>query len=146
MKKEQVIVIGLSTLVILVPALLIASAFFIAKHWFLIPFLVSAAAFWIAGQISNMFFDYKTTVDLQKLRLKEIEMLNEQSIETSCSYCKDRNVVPIRLNERNTFSCKACKQTNLVIFQFATAQITTPLQEPQLGAINGQPVAKTPSP
>jgi hypothetical protein len=138
MNKEKTIVISLSLLAILIPALLISAALFMVWKNFWLIFLIVLAICWIIGQVSNMFFQQKATVEVEKLRLKLTEINNQQSAEVPCAYCKDRNLVPIRLNQRNTFSCKQCKQTNLIVFQFATAQITTPLEEPQLGALNEQ--------
>lgn len=138
MKKEALIVIGLSLALLVIPALLVAGGLFFLWGHFWLTFLVALAVAWMIGQLSNIFFQQKASVEIERLKVKLTEIYNQQSVEVSCAYCKDRNLIPIRLNQRNTFSCKVCKQTNLIIFQFATAQITTPLEEPQLGAVNEQ--------
>lgn len=139
--KTTLLIILLTLAIVLIPSLLIAGglAVFIGHFW--VFFAIAFAVIFIIGQISNVFFQHKAGVDVERLRARLTEITNQQSVEVSCSYCKERNLVPIRLDKRNIFECKSCKQTNLVIFQFATAQITTPLENPQLGTIgvpNGQ--------
>jgi ribosomal protein L37AE/L43A len=134
MKKETVLISALSLLAWFIPSLVIALALFLMFGHFLVMLLCSLGIVWLLGQLSNLFFQQKGHIEIEKLKLKLIEINNQQSAEVSCAYCKERNLVPIKLNIRNVFKCKQCKQSCLIIFQFATAQITTPLEEPQLGS------------
>lgn len=131
--KEKLIIITLSSIFLLVPSLLLAiSAFLIFGH-FWISFLISLGILFEFGQVSNMIAQRRGNLDIINLKTKLAQISSQQSVEISCSYCKERNIVPIRLDLRNEFDCKSCKKSNLVIFQFASAQITTPLELPQLG-------------
>ena len=133
--KENTVLIGLSLLFLLIPSLLIAwgLSYFFQHFWVLL--IISIGCVFIIGQISNMWVRKKADMDILRIKNHLTEIATQQSVEVSCSYCKDRNLVPVRLNTRNTFECKKCNQTNLIIFQFATAQITVPLENPQLGTV-----------
>lgn len=128
MKIKTTTFILLSSLAIwIVPSILISLAIFYYTNHFVIPFLIVLGVVYLIGYLSDAFFKQKTVVDIQRLNVKIKELEMQQSVEVSCSYCKERNIVPIKLNTRNTFNCQHCKQLNLMIFQFATARVTTPL-------------------
>jgi len=133
--KESFLLIALSILFLIIPSSLIAVALSMMYGHFLIFFLGAFASIFVIGQISNIAVHKKAELDIVRIKNQLTAIINQQSVEVSCAYCKDRNLVPIKLNVRNTFECKECKQTNLIIFQFATAQITVPLENPQLGTM-----------
>lgn len=138
-KKANMMVLTLDVVALLVPSFLMGIVGLLWKGMFILPFLSTFAASWILGQISNVYFHQKADVEIEKLKLQEMEIIGQQSVDVNCSFCQKRNMVPVRLNMRNTFKCIHCEQQNLMVFQFATAQITTPLTLPQLGAsVNGQ--------
>lgn len=131
---KQTFTIGvLSLLVTLLPSFLIALAIFSFFGNFWAWFCITYSFIFLVGIISNNFIQKKINRDIIKLQTRLHEVSNQQSVEVSCSYCKMRNVVPVYLNQRNTFKCSKCQQVNLVIFQFAAAQVTVPLELPQMG-------------
>jgi hypothetical protein len=136
MNKQTLIIGMLSITIITLPALFfaLAGAFFVGHFW--AWFFLSSGMVYIIGQISNQFLTKKMNADLLKLTTRLTEVTNQQNVEVSCAYCKVRNITPVFLSQRNTFECKTCKQQNLIIFQFAAAQITVPLESPQLGTIS----------
>lgn len=138
MKKAELSVIILSLLILIIPSTIVGVIWFLATGSFILPCIVSFVLLWIFGQLSNVFFQQKASVEIERIKLQLVNINNQQSVEVSCAYCKHRNVMPIKLNERNILSCSQCNQSSLVIFQFTTAQITTPLELPQLGAITEQ--------
>jgi hypothetical protein len=131
--NKQTIIIGLLSLTtVTLPAFIfaicLASIFGHFWAWFCLLFGVS----FVIGQLSNTYLSKKLNSDLLKIQTRLAEVTNQQNVEVSCAYCKARNIVPIFLAQRNTFECKNCRQHNLIIFQFTTAQITVPLELPQL--------------
>lgn len=128
MKLKTELIVLLSALGIwIIPSLLIALGVYLKNGTFFVPLLISLALIFLLGQITDSFLKTKTKVEIERVLLRKKELELEQSVEVSCSHCKERNLVPVRLNGRNTFECKGCKQVNLVIFQFTTARVTTPL-------------------
>jgi len=131
--NKQTIIIGLLSLTIVtlpafIFAICLASIFGHFWAWFCLMFGVS----FVIGQLSNTYLSKKINSDILKIQTRLAEVTNQQNVEVSCAYCKVRNIIPIFLAQRNTFECKNCHQHNLVIFQFTTAQITVPLELPQL--------------
>lgn len=133
--KAKLVVILISLALLIIPSALAAGALALFFSYFFAWFLGALAVTFVIGQISNLWVQRKAELDILRVRNQLIEITSQQSVEVSCSYCKVRNHVPVKLNGRNTFECTACKQTNLIIFQFATAQVTTPLENPQLGTV-----------
>jgi hypothetical protein len=133
MNKQLWLIGTLTALIILIPSSLIAFALANFFGHYGTWFALSAALIFIIGLISNTMIQKKINKDILNLQNRLAEISNLQNVEVSCSYCKTRNIVPVFLNQRNTFDCKNCKQVNLIIFQFATAQITVPLELPKLG-------------
>lgn len=133
--KAKLIVILISLALLIIPSLLGAGALALFAGHFLAWFLGALAVTFVIGQVSNMWVQRKAELDMHRIRNQLTEIASQQSVEVSCSYCKVRNHIPVKLSGRNTFECTGCKQTNLIIFQFATAQITTPFENPQLGTV-----------
>jgi hypothetical protein len=131
--KEEIIILALSMGVVMVPSLILGLVGLLLWGMFWVPTLVAIAIIWVIGYVSDTFSKQKVQVDLAKVKVQELQVRNQQSVETSCAFCKVRNMVPVRLNTRNTFECTKCKQTSLMVFQFTAAQITTPLALPQWG-------------
>jgi len=134
MNKQLLIVIFISLLIILIPALLISLGLYFFLGGFLQWLLISIGAIFVIGQLSNQYFRRRIELDINNFKAKIEELNREQSIEATCAYCKTRMMVPVKLSHRITHACPECKQVNLIVFQFTTAQISTPMDLPQLGA------------
>lgn len=127
MKKPEVIVLALS----LVATLLVSSLFgligpFIVGTfwgWFWIAFLLQ-----IIGFIAlNSFLIQKDMGVAELVQAQALDALSKFTIQLTCAYCQQTNIVPIQLNQRNTFKCEGCNQTNAVTMQFAATALTTPI-------------------
>ena len=139
MNKQLLIVILISLLIILVPASIISLGLWLFLGNYIQWLLISAGAIFVIGQLSNQYFMRRIELDINNFKAKIEELRSAQSVEASCAYCKTRMSIPVKLSERITHACPDCKQINLVVFQFTTAQISTPMDLPQLG----QPVTVT---
>ena len=91
--------------------------------------------FWIASLIQvllfvgvNSFLIQKDNALQQQNELLELQTLSKFTIALSCGYCQQSNTVPIQLNQRNTFKCESCNQTNSVTMQFTAVPLTTPIE------------------
>ena len=62
--------------------------------------------------------------------------LAKQSASLPCQACKKESLVPIRLDDVNTFDCDHCKVTNAVYVDISTAITTTPLTKLETIRIN----------
>jgi len=134
--KQLLIILGISLTIILIPSFLISAGLtiFFGHFWYL--FLVAVGTIFVIGELSNRYFQTKILADIQNFKAKIEQLRSEQSVVASCAYCKQRLTIPVKLSQRTTYECPHCKQTNLVVFQFTTAQITTPLELPQLGSMS----------
>ena len=101
---------------------------------FLETFLITFGIIFLLGLISNMVVSNKMFKFVSNLERQRIDISNQQNVEVSCSACKARNVVSVKLAKRNVFPCSQCKKPNLIIFQFATAIVTEPIKLDQIGA------------
>jgi hypothetical protein len=135
MNKQLLTIGAISASIIFIPALLIAFGVFLILGYFWGAFIISCGIIFIIGELSNQYYQRRISLDVQNYQAKIQELKSEQSVGASCAYCKQRLTIPIKLSQRNTHECPLCKQTNLVIFQFTTAQITTPLELPQMGSM-----------
>jgi hypothetical protein len=134
--KKLFIVLFLSLLSLLIPSALLAGciSLYQEQNHFWLWFFTTFGILFVLGLLSNNFLNRKTNKEILQLQNNIANLTSQQAIEISCSYCKTENIIPILLNQRNTFICKKCHHDNLVIFQFMAAQISTPLTLPQLGA------------
>lgn len=145
--NKLLIVAVLSLLSLIIPSALLAGCISIYQeqgHFWLWFFTTFGILFFV-GLLSNSFLNRKTNKDILQLQNNLIELTNQQSVEISCAYCRTLNISPIFLNKRNTFICSKCQHENLIVFQFLAAQISTPLELPQLGAqlTNAKPPTNT---
>lgn len=93
--------------------------------WFILAFGVQFVAF----AIINTLLQRKDTIEGAKIVNEQLEALSKFTIQLVCAYCKQKNAVPITLNQENRFQCGSCNQINAVKMQFFAAQITTPLNK-----------------
>ncbi len=133
---SNIVLILLSLTAWIIPSLSLSFAVYLLTNHFIVPFLINLGIVYLIGYIMDLFFKYKTQNKILKFEIDTKTLELQQSVEVSCAYCKVINVIPVKLNIRNTFECNSCKQINLMIFQFATAQVTTPLETNLLGANN----------
>ena len=117
-----------------IPSLILSLGIGLLTGRYISIFLVAFALIFLIGLVSNNWFQTLIVRHNQLVEFKKKELESQQSIEVSCASCKSRNIVPVRLNKRNTFPCTTCKVSNLVVFEFATAVVTEPIKLPQIGA------------
>lgn len=128
MKKIELIVLGISLgITFLVSALFgFAGSSLIGTFWswFWVSFLVQLILF----VSTNSFLLQKDKALTDQLSVQTLEQLSKFTIKLTCSYCQQTNIVPIQLNQKNTFKCEGCNQINNVVMQFTATPLTTPVQ------------------
>ena len=132
--KQIIIAILTSLSYVTIPSLILCLGIGLITGNYLSTFLICFALIFLIGLVSNNWIRNHVEVQNNLVELKKKELELQQSVEVSCSACKTRNIVPVRLNTRNTFQCSSCKVPNLIVFNFATALVTEPLKIPQIGA------------
>ena len=92
--------------------------------WFWVTFLIQVIGFaaW------NSYLSQKEFAANQQAEVEALEQFSKFSVQLSCAYCKQLNTAPIQLNQKNTFKCGSCNQTNGVFMQFAATTMTTPVE------------------
>lgn len=91
--------------------------------WFWVSFLVQFVGF----VAYNSYLIQKDNLALQKAEIDALEQFSKFSVKLTCAYCEQPAIVPIQLNQRNTFKCEACNQVNGVSMQFMATTLTTPI-------------------
>jgi hypothetical protein len=104
--------------------------------WFWISTLIQFLGFMIA----NSYLIQKDQIALQKAENEALEYLSKFTIKLVCSYCQQTNLVPIQLNQRNSFKCEGCNQVNGVSMQFMATSLTTPIKSVNIPVVDQQPV------
>ena len=132
--KQIIKAILISLSYVTIPSMILSLGVGLVTGSYLTTFLVAFALIFLIGLVSNNWFRTLIVRHNQLVEFKKKELESQQSIEVSCSACKARNIVQIRLNKRNTFLCTTCKVNNLIVFDFGTALITEPIKLPQVGA------------
>lgn len=92
--------------------------------WFAITLCVQVIGFALYNSQSTR----KEEIERQKVEVLALEQLSKFSVKLKCAYCNHPTVIPIQLNQKNTFKCESCKQINGVAMQFSATTITTPIQ------------------
>lgn len=88
---------------------------------FLISTVVQFVLFFTVGSVLDFFNEIKMK-QINTMRLAE---LSKQSMEVECPcHKKNREIVPIVLNAKNTYKCTACNKTNSVYIVAETAHVT----------------------
>jgi len=140
MKYAEYIIIGISlALTVLISTLIGLAGYNIHGpfwSWFSISFLVQVIIFvgW------NSYLIQKDYYKQQQIDVQALEQLSKFTVKLSCAYCKHNNNVPIQLNQRNTFKCDNCKQSNSVHMQFTAATLTTPIESVKIPLLEGDSV------
>jgi len=91
-------------------------------------FTISAIVLIIVGFIYGQFIDTYITLNLKRIENERIKEFTKQGLDVECAYCGENNFVPIRLAEKNEFTCTSCAKVNSVYIEVLTTQTTTPLQ------------------
>jgi hypothetical protein len=92
--------------------------------WFALSFVFQIICFFVA----NSFLVQRERVSEELLQLQTLDKLANFTVQLSCAYCKQPNNVIIQLNQKNTFKCESCNQTNGVFMQFSSTTLTTPIE------------------
>lgn len=106
--------------------------------WFWITFLVQIIGF----AVWNSYLSQKEFNFLQQAEIDALEQFSKFAVKLSCAYCKQPSDVPIQLNQKNTFKCGACNQTNGVFMQFTATTMTTPIESVKLPLFDSNSVAE----
>jgi len=104
----------------------VAGSFIIGSFWawFCLSFFAQVIIFAIA----NSFTINKLSLEQEKANAIALEQFSKFSIKISCAYCNQYALVPIQLNQKNTFKCENCNQVNGISMQFTSTTITTPIE------------------
>lgn len=140
MKRPELTVLGISLILTSAISTLLgfAGSAIIGTFW---------AWFWIGCLVQllvfvgiNSFLIQKDNAFQQQNTLLELEALAKFAVNLSCGYCQQNNVVPIQLNQRNTFKCESCNQTNSVSMQFTAIPVTTPIESVKIPVENSNSI------
>jgi hypothetical protein len=104
--------------------------------WFCISFLIQVIGF----VAYNSYLIQRDFTELQRAEISALDKLSKFTIKITCAYCQQANVVPIQLNQRNTYKCESCNQVNGVSMQFMSTTITTPLESVKIPVENSNVV------
>lgn len=128
MKKPELIILAISVGITIGISLLVgfAGAALIGSFWswFSLALITQLILFAIA----NSYLLQKDRFVSDQLSLKALEQISKFSIKINCAYCQQQNVVPVQLNQKNTFKCDSCNQVNGITMQFISTPITTPIE------------------
>ena len=127
LSKFDLIVIGISVLATVCVATIcgfvgpsIAGNFF---SWFWLAILVQIVCFFAI----NTFLAQRERISREFVELEALDKLANFTVQLSCAYCQQPNTTFIKLNQKNTFKCESCNQTNGVYMQFTATTLTTPV-------------------
>lgn len=91
--------------------------------------------FWISFMVQVIFFVAWNSYLIQKnkfLQVQEeavqLDAISKFTTNLSCAYCGNKQLVPIFLDQKNTFKCDGCNQTNGIFMQFTATTLTTPIE------------------
>ncbi len=129
MKKFEIIILLASLTVTAAVSAIIAAAgkslFGTFQSWF-----------WLSFVCQLIFFVAWNSYLIQKNKLIQIEeekvqldAISKFTTNLSCAYCGSKQIVPIFLDQKNTFKCESCNQTNGVFMQFTATTLTTPIEK-----------------
>ena len=104
--------------------------------WFWVALLFQFIGF----AIFNSYLIQRDTATNQQNELEALDKLSKFTIKVSCAYCQQANIVPIQLNQRNTFKCESCNQVNGVSMQFMATTLTTPIESVKLPVENSNSI------
>jgi len=72
-----------------------------------------------------------TSLRLRRLEIEKIKELTYQALEVSCPCnSKHRQIVPVRLNTENIYTCNTCQKRIKIFITADTAMVTDPILQP----------------
>lgn len=104
--------------------------------WFWISLLIQFVGF----VAYNSFLIQRDNTLLVQAEAEALSQLSKFSVRLTCAYCQQPSVIPIQLNQRNTFKCESCNQVNGVSMQFMATTLTNPIQSVQIPLENADTV------
>ena len=104
--------------------------------WFWVSLLVQFIAF----VLFNSFLIQRDNVAYQQAELETLDKLSKFTVKMTCAYCQQINVIPIQLNQRNSFKCESCNQVNGVSMQFMATTLTSPVESVKIPIENSDSV------
>lgn len=100
--------------------------------WFWVSLLVQFIGF----VAYNSYLIQRDNLALQQAEVEALEQFSKFSVKLSCAYCQQPAIIPIQLNQRNTFKCEGCNQVNGVSMQFMATTLTTPINSVKIPIAN----------
>ena len=136
MNKLNLLVLGLSIAITTVVSSLfgLAGSTIIGTFWSW--FWISLLVQFIGFVAYNSYLIQKDNIVMQQTELEALDKLSKFTIKLTCAYCQQANILPIQLNQRNTFKCEGCNQVNGVSMQFMATTLTTPIESVKLPVEN----------
>lgn len=104
--------------------------------WFWISLLVQFLGFVVV----NSFLIQRDNLAQQRAEIDLLDKVSKFSIKLTCAYCQQSNLVPIQLNQRNSFKCESCNQVNGVSMQFMATTLTSPVESVTIPVENSSSV------
>jgi hypothetical protein len=104
--------------------------------WFCISLLIQFIGFGIV----NSFLIQRDSATQQHAEIQALDKLSKFTIKLLCAYCQQPSILPIQLNQRNTFKCESCNQVNGVSMQFMSTTLTTPMESVKIPVENSDSV------
>jgi hypothetical protein len=91
--------------------------------WFSLSILIQVVCFFAI----NTFIAQRERISQEMIQLEALDKLANFTLQLSCAYCQQPNTTIVQLNQKNTFKCESCNQTNGVYMQFTATTLTTPV-------------------
>jgi hypothetical protein len=127
--KPETITLLLSILITGLVSAIIGCGGYIMTGNFWGFFFVSFGLQFVLFAIINTLLQRKDTIDATKIVNEQLDILSRFTVRLTCAYCKQKNEVPVNLNQENRYQCSSCNQVNSIKMQFFSTQITTPLNK-----------------
>jgi hypothetical protein len=129
MKKTEILVllisIGLTAVVSAIIAVAGSSLVGTFQSWFWLSFMIQVIFFvaWNSYLIQKNKF-----LQIQEEKI-HLDAISKFTTNISCAYCSNKQTVPLFLDQKNTFKCDSCGQTNGIFMQFTATTLTTPIEK-----------------
>jgi len=112
------------SLTLFVSTLIAAILHFVGVN-FIASFLVTTIVQFIVFYTVGSVLDFINEIKMKQINAMRIAEFSKQSMEVTCPcYKKNKEIVPVVLNNKNTYKCSACEKTNSVYIIAETAHVT----------------------
>ena len=99
-----------------------------SKENYLATFCILIVLQLFIGKLWNYFIDRRANIETEKIRVADELKKAVQHIGVTCAYCGTANLTNVLIGEdKNTYVCVACKETNSVQIAVSSARTTTPI-------------------